>query len=537
MATEAILDTSHADVTAEKALSSIESKDKERHIRGKKRKLKGPTTSEGSHDEVLSADVRSLLARLNLKGSKSSKQPERFEEIEVTIEEISSTGDGLGHLEGSNRIFAVPFTSPGDVVQAKFIREDSNTNTMVTDFLKVIKPSPLRNNDLIKCRYFASCSGCQFQMLPYADQLVHKKTIVEKAYRNFSGLPASVMPPIGDTMGSPLEYGYRTKLTPHFDGPPGQRRAGRKGEKAKFDEVPPIGFMLKGTRKTIDIEECPIATDAVQMGLRRERKRVAEDIDKYHKGATILLRESTQRTKADEQEPEILGLDETTQTVYENRGEYIHAKTCITDNNATTTEYVEDFVFENNANSFFQNNNSILPTFTEYIRSQILAAASRGGQKMQNLIDAYSGSGLFTITLSNMFERSLGIDIDVQGITYAKRNARLNALAPLESSDINAFTTSSTTSSDKANTPTTSAETVAEAETPVEPRVNFIAATASELFSSVTTWDASRTVVLCDPPRKGCDTSFPCSCLLSSQPSSSTSAVMSTRKRGTWGSC
>jgi len=485
--------------------------DQDRHIRGKKRKLKASALSEGSHDEVLSADVRALLAKLDLNQAQDAgtKKLEQFELVEVTIDEISSTGDGLGHVQGSGRIFTVPFTSAGDIVQAKFIREDTNTNVMITDFLSVIKPSPFRDDSLVKCPYFSKCSGCQFQMLPYPAQLAHKKTIVEKAYRNFSGLPAALVPTVGDTIGSPLQYGYRTKLTPHFDGPPGGRRAGRKGERAYFTEVPPIGFMQKGTRKTLDIEECPIGTEAVQMGLRRERKRVVKDLDTYKKGVTILLRESTQRTVKSETEAtgavpsRQSGLDEENQTVYEDRGPYMHAKTCISDPHATSTEYVEDFVFENNANSFFQNNNSILPSFTEYIRSQITApiptsageaATDAKPHQFENFIDAYSGSGLFTITLSSLFQRSIGIDIDASGIKSARRNAHLNNLqAP-------ASTTSKSDQSSTSSSTTSSASTA--------PTVDFIAATASELFSSVSSWSPSQTVVVCDPPRKGCDESF-----------------------------
>ena len=106
--------------------------DQDRHVRGKKRKLKASVLSEGSHDEVLSADVRALLAKLDLSEATGTKKLDQFEQVEVTIDEISSTGDGLGHIEGSSRIFTVPFTSAGDVVQAKFIREDTNTNVMLS---------------------------------------------------------------------------------------------------------------------------------------------------------------------------------------------------------------------------------------------------------------------------------------------------------------------------------------------------------------------------------------------------------------------
>ena len=76
-----------------------------------------------------------------------------------------------------------------------------------------------------------------------------------------------------DTIGSPMQYGYRTKLTPHFDGPPGSNSRKRRRDPWPhvFHEVPPIGFMMKGRGKTMDIEDCPIGTDAVREGMKAER--------------------------------------------------------------------------------------------------------------------------------------------------------------------------------------------------------------------------------------------------------------------------
>ncbi|KAF2401329.1 tRNAmethyltransferas-like protein [Trichodelitschia bisporula] len=426
----------------------------------------------GPTDDVLLTDVQSLLKSLSLAndisnhGSEPTKLPELQSEVELTVSEISSTGDALAYHDASGHVYVVPFAVPGDVVIAKVFKHVKDYSYSLADFVKLVEPSSRRDDSLIRCPYFSKCSGCQFQMLPYSDQLAHKKTIVEKAYRNFSGLDPHLVPSVGDTIGSPLEYGYRTKLTPHFDGPPGGRRDRRNNVKPKWSEVPPIGFMKKGTRSTLDIEDCPIGTDAVRAGMKRERQRVAENIDSYLRGATLLLRENTERKPkpSGDQPADALPGD----AVVEDRGEYLHVKTCMTDSNATTTEYIDDHVFQNPAGAFFQNNNSILPVFTQYIRDHILPKTP-ASRPITNLIDAYSGSGLFTITLSSMFKRSLGIDISASSIASATKNARLNNLPPEHAS--------------------------------------FIAADASDLFASIT-FPADETVVVIDPPRKGCDEGF-----------------------------
>ena len=142
-------------------------------------------------------------------------------------------------------------------------------------------------------------------------------------------------------------------------------------------------------------------------------------------------------------------------------------KTCITDQNAIATEYIDQYAFNNTAGAFFQNNNSILPRFTTYIRDHILPAPSHTAIPIRYLIDAYCGSGLFTITLSSLFSASTGIDIAPPAIKAAHENAKSNNIA----------------------------------------NATFMTADASALFVKVT-YPPEETVVVVDPPRKGCDANF-----------------------------
>jgi tRNA (uracil-5-)-methyltransferase len=473
-----------------------------RHFK-KSKKQKSNTVAEGSNEEVLLADIRNLLRDVTiseeatLEASEAAKeagqrQCEEHAEIDVTIKELSSTGDGLAEKDG--QVYVVPFSAPGDVVTARVYKHVvAEASYSLADFVKRVSKGPQSTADPL-CPYFTRCSGCQFQHMPYEAQLAHKRSIVEKAFRNFSNLPAAAIPTVGDTIGSPLQYGYRTKLTPHFDGPPGGRRDKRHGKQVTWPGVPPIGFMLKGTRKTLDIEDCPIGTDAVRMGMKRERVRVAAEIDTYQKGATLLLRESTKREKKEEKEEkaaaELEVSTEGSDEVVEDKGKHIHRKICITDSKATSTEYVDDYRFDNPAGAFFQNNNSILPLVTQYIRDQLLGgstwndatttttttpsptSSAQPTTTIKHMVDAYCGSGFFTITLSRIFTQSIGIDVSTQSIDFARKNALLNNL-PADST-------------------------------------NFIAADANLLFESLDTckFPAEHTVVVIDPSRKGCDEGF-----------------------------
>ena len=66
-------------------------------------------------------------------------------------------------------------------------------------------------------------------------------------------LPETSIPTIGPTVESPLVYGYRTKLTPHFERPPKSARE----QELSSDEHPSwlrIGFNMVNRTTTMDIE-------------------------------------------------------------------------------------------------------------------------------------------------------------------------------------------------------------------------------------------------------------------------------------------
>lgn len=445
-----------------------------------KRTKRERNITEGSSEEVLRLDIRALLesrpprqAQQSAAADEEPPLPAEGSHIDVDVVELSSTGDGLAMQPGSSQVYVVPFTVPGDAATIKVFRHLRNEHHhSAADLVAVVKPSPLRDDSRVRCRYFGSCGGCQFQMLDYPEQLRHKRRIVEKAFRNFANLPANLVPTVADTIPSPLQYGYRTKLTPHFDGPPGSHHHARKRRnlpRPAFESCPDIGFMHKGRRSVIDIEDCPIGTDAVRLGMTLERQRMQREFGSYQRGATLLLRENTRRypSGASEAAP---GQDDLPPHTVRTEGDgFVDVKSCETDSKATTTEYIGDDVFTNPAGSFFQNNNSILPVFTAYVKDRILPPARPAEPAIGYLIDAYSGSGLFTVTLASLFRHSTGIDVSADSIASARRNAALNGLG--------------------------------------NDRCRFIAADARQLFGAVS-YPPDETVVVLDPPRKGCDADF-----------------------------
>ncbi|KAF8002796.1 hypothetical protein HF325_002041 [Metschnikowia pulcherrima] len=104
-------------------------------------------------------------------------------------------------------------------------------------------------------------------------------------------------------------------------------------------------------------------------------------------------------------------------------GEY--TTVCLTRRNNVVTEKVKDFVFQFEANEFFQNNRSILPTFVDFLSYHL------SPMKFTHLVDAYCGSGFLGISLSGQLPEQgkvFGIEISKKSIEYAKHNAGINGI-------------------------------------------------------------------------------------------------------------
>lgn len=130
-----------------------------------------------------------------------------FESQYKTDENLRFPGDGLAQSDEEGIkpwVVVVPFCLPGERVKCRVFKNDRMHSQ--ADFIQVIRPNPeLRDDERVKCKYFAKCGGCQyqvratskffswmvfdelFQMLSYETQLDFKRNVVVKAYKNYSG--------------------------------------------------------------------------------------------------------------------------------------------------------------------------------------------------------------------------------------------------------------------------------------------------------------------------------------------------------------
>ncbi len=297
---------------------------------------------------------------------------EYHEEVELTIDALSNMGVGVGRID--DWVVFVPACLPGERVKARIFRNEKNCSH--ADLVEVLAPSEHRVKPL--CPVYGYCGGCQYQHLDYASQLEWKRAQVADLLRLQAGLELPVLAPVP----SPKVYGYRSKITPHF-------------QKPKGDKMGHIGFLRAGTRSELcDITQCPIAMDELNEALPIVRRNVQAAAAQYKKGATLLMR--------------------------------VSEGTVITNNNAVCTEHVGDLAFNFLAGDFFQNNPYILPDFTSYVARQAVATGAR------YLVDAYCGSGLFALSLASSFERVLGVEVSETSADWARANARSNGIEHAE---------------------------------------------------------------------------------------------------------
>ncbi|PVU87276.1 hypothetical protein BB560_006516, partial [Smittium megazygosporum] len=163
---------------------------------------------------------------------------------------------------------------------------ENNLGYSICDLVSIDSPNP--NRITPKCKYFGKCSGCQFQMLEYNHQLDIKTHSVLEAFQAESPLIFHKNLRINPTLNSPNIFGYRTKITPHFDLPNSNSKS-KPRDLSNLDI--PIGFNYVNKRLVLDIEDCAIAADPVNSGLLKARSNTKNNISKFKRGATLLIRE------------------------------------------------------------------------------------------------------------------------------------------------------------------------------------------------------------------------------------------------------
>lgn len=297
--------------------------------------------------------------------------------IEIAIESVAFGGDGVGRF-GELVVF-VPFTVDGDVITARVV--SVGKRFVRARLEQILKPSPHRISP--RCRHYGRCGGCQYQNIIYAHQLRIKETQTADA---LSRIGKVAHPPVEPAVASPKVFNYRGKADYQVQISP---------------KVPPvIGFIDIFNESIVDIDRCEIVDETINEAclVFRESLR-AGAIKKPHKRQTIWAADDA---------------DEITEVVTDFRVPRFVKRT------------VKGQAFSVPYRGFFQANGTLLP---EMIEEVIRLSFLSGGE---TVVDAYCGSGLFSLFLAHNARRVYGIETDGEAIHCARLNSHQGEFTNIE---------------------------------------------------------------------------------------------------------
>jgi 23S rRNA (uracil1939-C5)-methyltransferase len=347
------------------------------------------------------------------------------ESIEITITDLSDTGDGVGRWE--ERVVFVPDTVVGDRVVVRLTHVKAKYAHAVLKELLQASPHRIRPS----CIVADKCGGCQWQHVSYEYQLIAKRNQVIQAVERIGGFTA---PPVDPILAAPSPLGYRNKATY----PMGLSSTGNVQ----------AGYYQKGSHQLINLNQCPVQDPRLDSLLAE----VKQDIQKLgwriyneqdhsgvirHLGLRIgkrtgeilltLIVKNTSLPGIGEQAQEWLDRYPPLVGVMLNRnsdrtnaifGKEMH---CI----AGTPYLREEFAgleFLVRGDTFFQVNTETAEALLEVIQSEL----NLKGDEI--LLDTYCGIGTLTLPLAKQVRHATGLEIQASSVQQAIDNAKHNGI-------------------------------------------------------------------------------------------------------------
>jgi 23S rRNA (uracil1939-C5)-methyltransferase len=361
----------------------------------------------------------------------------------VLIEDYAAEGKSLARVNG--KVIFVEGAVPGDVVDVQLQKNKADWGE---GFVKKFHTySPIRVQPF--CAHFGVCGGCQWQMLPYDQQLVYKH---KQVFDNLTRIAKIPLPPIPPILGAKETQGYRNKVEYTFATekfiPFEEFKAMKAAGLEPIKSIGAGGFHARGFfEKVVEIDTCYLQSEPTNE-IRKTAVQFAMDNEmpfyniKQHQGwlRNMFIRNTT---KGEWMVNIILGYDGGEKrealldlflkkfpqittllyTINEKRNDSMQDLVPqVYFGNGYITESLENFDFKISPKSFFQTNSKQAESLYQVTRS----FAELTGKEV--VYDLYCGTGSIGIFCSQEAKKIIGVEVVADAIEDAKENARINNL-------------------------------------------------------------------------------------------------------------
>jgi 23S rRNA (uracil1939-C5)-methyltransferase len=226
----------------------------------------------------------------------------------LTIETLVNGGSGLARYAG--RVVFIPHTAVGDVVISRVTRVKKSF--LEAEIGEIVESAAVRRQP--RCPVAGVCGGCQWQHLPYQEQLHWKDTLFRDTLVRRCHIDSSKVLPV---LPAPQEWGYRSRIQIKCTLQNGIFVTGfyrpKSHDVVAIDHCPLIAEelnnLLSSLREVLAVSAC--RADVTQIDLTiDDRKRcgavihycgqklaaLADDLQVANLGAEILLKSTDSRT-------------------------------------------------------------------------------------------------------------------------------------------------------------------------------------------------------------------------------------------------
>lgn len=378
------------------------------------------------------------------------------------VEAVGSNGEGIIREQGIP-VF-VPYALPGEKVTYKILKVQKNYA-----YGKVLEVhTPAEDRITAPCPVFFQCGGCQLQHVRYKWQKNWKGAHVKECFRKIAHLDAQVLP----VHSGPRQFGYRNKL---------QLAIG-----VNKDGQTVFGFYAENSHRIVSLDACLIhpewsaaAIDLIKKYVEKTGVKGYDEQTREGQLRHFIVRDVRGKfivtiVSTTEKLPDLHTFYKELKSKFLNVTLYVNVNTepnniilgkdfYLIDGEARPVVSEGGFTYEVGPESFLQVNDSV----RKALYADAVRLADCDAETV--VIDAYSGAGMMTAKFAKCSKIAYGIECVKEAVDCADKLAEINGLGG---------------------------------------RMKNICGNCEDVLPDLiekVKGDGSRSVVILDPPRKGCD--------------------------------